>query len=74
MNNNDDNTRSFVPISAGTKIAHYVIREKIGAGGMGEVYLAQDEKLNRKVALKFLPSHLVDLPPIAVPYFKLVQP
>src|SRR5215831_2094253 len=42
-------------ISAGTRLGPYEIRSKIGEGGMGEVYRARDEKLNRDVAIKVLP-------------------
>ncbi|PYS32627.1 MAG: hypothetical protein DMF75_11500 [Acidobacteria bacterium] len=45
-------------IAAGTKLGRYEIRSKIGAGGMGEVYRARDEKLNRNVAIKVLPAAL----------------
>lgn len=43
----------------GDVVSHYRILERIGAGGMGEVYLAEDDKLHRRVALKFLPSSMV---------------
>ncbi len=43
-------------IAAGTKLGRYEIRSKIGEGGMGEVYLAEDTQLHRKVALKVLPA------------------
>ena len=45
-------------IDAGTKLGHYEIRSLIGAGGMGEVHLAQDTKLDREVALKILPDEV----------------
>ncbi len=41
-------------LEAGKRFGHYEIIEQIGAGGMGEVYLAQDKKLDRKVAIKIL--------------------
>jgi serine/threonine protein kinase len=45
-------------IEAGQKLLHYRLVEKIGAGGMGEVYVAEDAKLHRRVALKVLPGEM----------------
>ena len=43
-------------IAPGTRLGHYEILSQIGAGGMGEVYLAEDMRLRRKIALKVLPE------------------
>jgi serine/threonine-protein kinase len=47
-------------LDAGTKLGRYEIRSQLGTGGMGEVYLAQDTTLDRKVALKILPPNLAE--------------
>lgn len=47
-----------MPIPPGTRFGRYEIRSPIGAGGMGEVYLAEDTQLDRTVALKVLPANI----------------
>jgi serine/threonine protein kinase len=47
-------------LTPGTKLGPYQIVSPIGAGGMGEVYKAQDTRLDRTVAIKVLPAHLAD--------------
>ena len=49
-------------LTAGDRIERYEVVSLLGSGGMGEVYLAHDQKLNRRIALKLLPSNPLPSP------------
>jgi serine/threonine protein kinase len=54
-------------LATGTKLGSYEVLAQIGAGGMGEVYEAEDLKLHRHVALKFHPERLAAVPWVSPP-------
>ncbi|MCZ6793079.1 MAG: protein kinase, partial [Planctomycetota bacterium] len=51
-----------MPLTPGTRLGRYEVIRLIGAGGMGEVYLAKDSQLDRTVAIKVLTERLADNP------------
>ena len=61
---NGDSIESHASLASGAILSHYKIIEKIGAGGMGEVYRAQDTRLGRDVAIKVLSPHLAQTPEV----------
>ena len=63
-------TGNNVPIGPGQQLSHYRLIAKIGEGGMGVVWKAEDTKLGRQIALKVLPERSDAASGISDPYLK----
>ena len=61
---NDAESQRHATLASGALLSHYRVIEKIGAGGMGEVYRAQDTRLGRDVAIKVLSPNLTSTPEV----------
>ena len=61
-------------LTSGTKLGPYEIQSLLGAGGMGEVYLARDTRLQRTVAIKILPAHLSSNPDLRTRFEQEANP
>lgn len=72
-NNHSDETQSFRVLSPGTEVSQFKVIKKIGAGGMAEVYLAEDTRLQRKVILKFLLEQYASEPEIKARFTQEAQ-
>ncbi|NIP43124.1 MAG: protein kinase, partial [candidate division Zixibacteria bacterium] len=66
-------TGTHVVLTEGAMVPPYRIIRQIGVGGMGEVYLADDTRLNRRVAIKFLPIHLASKEDVKNRFYREAQ-
>ena len=75
MGKEDQNepTGTHVVLTEGAMVPPYRIIRQIGVGGMGEVYLADDTRLNRRVAIKFLPTHLASKEDVKNRFYREAQ-
>ncbi len=71
--NDRDHTRAFFIPTAGVHLGHYELLQRLGSGGMGDVFLAQDNSLNRRVAIKFLSQQLSSDPDAKARFLREAQ-